>query len=226
MDSKINTYLSLANIFRKNGFQLFLVGGTVRDYLLNIPLTDMDAVTDATPDEVRGFLDADFTFSKYGSISYKHDGVKFDITTLRKEESYADSRHPNEIIFVKDLSTDVVRRDFTINAMYLDINLTLIDYYHGRDDLRNKILRMVGEPVLRLKEDPLRIIRAIRFSLDFDLTIEESLDKAIRDNIDLLNNLNPEKIKQDVKKIRCSNKEKISKVFQDYNIKLVLDMLE
>ena len=224
----IKNYLELNLSFEKNNHSLFLVGGTVRDYLLGLPLTDMDVVTEATPDEIKEFLpEANFVFAKYGSVSYKDsDGVKFDITTLRKENSYEDSRHPGKIEFVKDLYVDVLRRDFTINGLYMDKDLKIIDYVKGQKDLKNHLLRVIGKPENRLKEDPLRIIRALRFAIDFDLTIEEELDKAIRTNINLLENLNIEKIKQDIKKIRCSDKVKIHKYFEKYNIQSYVDAIE
>lgn len=227
MDKKIDSFLFLADLFSKNGYQLFLVGGTVRDYLLGLPLTDMDAVTDATPDEMKTFIpDGNFTFAKYGNVGYKCNGTKFDLTTLRKEDEYADSRHPNSVIFVKDLSIDVRRRDFTINGIYLDRDMKIIDYVGGQNDLRNHLLRMIGDPDKRIKEDPLRIIRALRFALDFNLSIDEELEAAIKCNSSMLDNLNKDKILQDLKKIRIDDKDKIRKIFHDYNIKLVLDMLE
>ena len=224
----IKHYLELVKTFEKNNHSLFLVGGTVRDYLLGLPLTDMDVVTDAVPEEIEKFLpEANFVFAKYGSVSYKDsDGVKFDITTLRKENSYEDSRHPGKIEFVKELYVDVLRRDFTINGLYMDKNLKVIDYVKGQADLENHLLRVIGKPEYRLKEDPLRIIRAIRFAIDFDLNIESELDTAIRDNIDLLKNLNIEKIKQDIKKIKCMNKERIHKYFEKYNIQSYVDAIE
>ena len=227
MDKKIDSFLFLADLFNKNGYQLFLVGGTVRDYLLGLPLTDMDAVTDATPDEMKTFIpDGNFTFAKYGNVGYKCNGTKFDLTTLRKEDEYTDSRHPNSVIFVKDLSIDVRRRDFTINGIYFDRDMKIIDYVGGQNDLRNHLLRMIGDPDKRIKEDPLRIIRALRFALDFNLSIDEELETAIKCNSYMLDNLNKDKILQDLKKIRIDDKDKIRKVFHDYNIKLVLDMLE
>lgn len=227
MDDSIRKYLDLYSLFHENGYSLFLVGGTVRDYLLNNKLDDMDAVTDATPEEMKKFLpNANYVFAKFGSVSIKIEGTKFDITTLREENSYIDSRHPGEVKFVKDLNIDVKRRDFTINALYLDHNLQTIDYVDGVSDLKKGILRMVGNPENRLKEDPLRIIRALRFSIDYDLSIEEELDKAIRNNISLLDKLNIEKIKQDIKKIKCLDKEKISKKFIEYDIKHLLDVLK
>lgn len=217
-------FKELANIFDNHHFKLFLVGGTVRDYLLNIPLTDMDMVTDATPEEMMNIIpDADFTFSKFGSIKYKYKGYKFDITTLRKEEAYIDSRHPNKITFVKDLNIDVLRRDLTINGLYLSKAEEVIDLVNGVSDLNNKIIKMIGKAENRIKEDPLRILRIIRFALDLDLQIEEELKNTMLDNIHLLSLLNKDKINQEIKKIKSENNDKKIKIFEYFNI---LDLLK
>ena len=201
---KIKEFQKLAQTFKSQGFNLFLVGGTVRDYLYNKELEDMDAVTDATPIEVISFLNnADTTFAHLGSLKYKNEnGIKFDITTLREESSYLDSRHPSKITFVKDLKIDYLRRDFTINAMYMDAELNIIDYCNGQKDLSNHILRMIGDQDTRLKEDPLRILRAIRFALMFNLVIEPSLFEAMRDRFYLLSNITDAKLRSEIDKIK------------------------
>lgn len=222
MDKNLVAFIELAKEFNKHGYELYLVGGTVRDYLLNEPLTDMDAVTEATPEEIMAFLPAaDATFKRFGSLKYKtSDGLKFDITTLRKESSYEDSRHPSKIIFVKDLKEDYLRRDFTVNALYMNKDLKVIDYCNGQEDLKNNILRMVGNPDIRIKEDPLRILRAIRFHLMHHLDIEESLLKAMHDNFDLLRNITDAKIRSELNKIDDSvvdQKEKMD-IFAQFDI--------
>ena len=144
-------------------------------------------------------------------MKYKNpDGIKFDITTLRKESGYLDSRHPSKIIFVKDLEIDYQRRDFTVNALYLDEKLNVIDYCNGQKDLENKILKMIGDPNVRLKEDPLRILRAVRFALMFNFKIDKALLKAMHDNFALLKNITDDKIRSELNKID------FSKVNQDY----------
>ncbi len=228
MDKGIEEFLKLHELFKSNGFSLYLVGGSVRDYLLGISLTDLDAVTNAKPEVLKIFLkDANYKYAKYGSVSYvTPSGFKFDITTLRKEKAYKDSRHPGYIKFVHKLSTDVKRRDYTINGLYLDGNLKVIDYVHGQNDLKNKVLRMIGNPNKRLAQDPLRIIRALRFEADYDLTLDKKLESAIRNNIDLLEKLNEEKIKQDILKIKNQDKEKVSAIFDKFNIKHLYDVVE
>ena len=201
--NKIQEFQSLASLFKAHGYNLYLVGGTVRDYLLGLELSDMDAVTDATPIEVVSFLpNCDTTFAHLGSLKYKSEsGLKFDITTLREESSYLDSRHPSRITFVKDLKLDYKRRDFTINAMYMDSSLNVIDYCNGKEDLSRHLLRMVGDPDKRLKEDPLRILRAIRFHLVFKMILDEKLEEAMRDRFYLLNNITDAKIQSELDKI-------------------------
>ena len=186
--TKLGAFINLANLFNSHGYRLFLVGGSVRDFLFNKELSDLDVVSDATPEQIISFLkNVDQTFARFGSLKYiDENNNKFDITTLRMEKSYQDYRHPNEVIFVKDLTKDYVRRDFTINALYMDKDLKIYDYTNGQNDLNNHLLRMVGDPNIRLKEDPLRILRAIRFSLMFDLDIEPNLYIALKDNFGLL----------------------------------------
>ena len=215
MDKKIELFLELAKDFESHGHSLFMVGGTVRDYLLGLPLTDMDLVTSATPSEMKEFLSADYTFEKFGSVKLHYKGTKFDITTLRKEEGYIDYRHPGKIIFTKKLEEDVVRRDLTINALYINKDLKVIDLVNGECDLQSKLLRMIGNPLKRIKEDPLRIIRIYRFSLEFDFEIEKKLKVAMENNLDLLDKLNPQKIEMEIAKSK--HKEELMKILHLIN---------
>lgn len=222
MDNKIIIYQRLAKAFEEHGYKLYLVGGTVRDYLLGKELTDMDAVSDAIPEQIIAFLSPiDKSFMRFGSLKYKDEsGVKFDITTLRKESSYLDSRHPSQIEFVKDLKVDYQRRDFTVNALYMDKDLNVIDYCDGVKDLNNHIIKMIGNPDTRIKEDPLRILRAIRFHLMHKLKIDDDLLKSMHDNFDLLRNITDAKIRSELNKIDDSivdQKEK-SAIFQQFDI--------
>ena len=146
--------------------------------------------------------------------------MKFDITTLRKESSYLDNRHPSKIEFVKDLKEDYLRRDFTVNALYMNKDLEVIDYCEGQEDLKKGILRVVGDPETRIKEDPLRILRAIRFHLMHHLKIDELLLKAMHNNYDLLKNITDAKIKSELAKIddKMVNQEEKTKIFQQFDI--------
>ena len=213
MDHKIILFKELADLFNKNGYSLYMVGGSVRDYLLNLPLTDMDLVTDANPEKMKEFLsDADYTFAKYGSIKLKYKDVKFDITTLRKESNYLDSRHPGEIEFTNDLSVDVKRRDLTINALYLSNDLKVIDYVNGEEDLNNRVLKMIGDPLTRIQEDPLRIVRIYRFYLDLDFKIDPELEVVIKEHASLLSKIRKEKILEEIHK--CSHSEELKEILE------------
>ncbi len=229
MNNQLFSFQRLHEVFAHHGFTLYIVGGTVRDFLLSIPLSDLDVVTDATPEEMKTFLgsyDSDFTFAKYGSIKIMFEGYFFDVTTLRKEKKYKDARHPTKIVFVKSLKKDFIRRDFTINAMYMDDHFRVIDYCQGVKDINAGIIRTIGRPSSRIKEDPLRIIRALRFAIDFDFVIEKHLDYAIRRHVNLLSKINQSKIKQDLLKIKSDKKKRIEKLFKEYDIHHLLDMIE
>ena len=214
MDNKIILFKELADTFKSHGYKLYLVGGSVRDYLLNLPLTDMDLVTDATPMEEEEFLEnVDFTFAKFGSIKLHYKDVKFDITTLRKESKYLDSRHPSNIEFTDKLEEDVSRRDLTINALYLTPELEVIDLVNGQSDINNKLLKMIGNPDIRIKEDPLRIVRIYRFSLDLGFEIDSALLDAIRHNQNLLQILRKEKIQEEIRK--CHHQKELITVLRE-----------
>lgn len=194
-------YLKLSKIFKENGFNLYMIGGTTRDFLLGLDVFDFDFVTDATPEDIKKFLpDANFTFAKYGSVHIKVDGVKTDVTTLRVEENYEDFRHPGKIKFVKSIEEDYVRRDFTINAIYMNDKFEVIDPSNGMEDLKNKIIRFIGDPEKRIFEDPLRILRAQRFAKKLGFELEDKTKKAIEKLSYLLEKLNPEKIKEEERK--------------------------
>lgn len=214
---KLEVFKSLSRIFKDNGYSLYLVGGTVRDYLLGLPLIDFDVVTNATPSDMNRFLEnGDYTFSKFGSVKLHYQNIKFDITTLRKEDEYIDSRHPSKIIFCDSLIEDSKRRDFTINALYMDDSEKIYDFHDGISDLKNHIIRMIGDSDKRIKEDPLRILRAVRFKITLGFELDEELLKSIINNKELLKYINKEKIEQDIKK--CSNPNKLLEYLKELEI--------
>ena len=191
----------LDKVFKENGFSIFEVGGSVRDELLGLEVYDFDFATDATPEEMIKFLpDYNDTFAKYGCIKYKGEFGRAEITTFRVEENYDDYRHPTKIRFVKSLNEDYKRRDFTINAIYKDVDRNIYDPSNGVEDLKNKLIRFIGEPEKRIKEDPLRILRAKRFANKLGFEIEPKTAKAMENLSYLLEKLNPEKIKEEERK--------------------------
>lgn len=204
-----NIFDYFKEIFNLNGFRLYMVGGTSRDYLLNNKIDDYDFVSDATPNDVKKFLNFDDTFSRFGVMKIKFEKKDIEITTLREEGDYKDKRHPSYIKFIKDINIDYKRRDFTINAIYIDENYNILDPSNlGINDLKNKVLRFIGNPLKRIKEDPLRILRGKRFAHLYNLYVDEELQSLFYNYEYLLDSLNKEKIKEELKKDeRIINKE-------------------
>ena len=201
MNNELFKYLDKE--FRKNGFLIFEVGGSVRDELLGLDVFDYDFATNAKPEEIVKFLpNVNSTFAKFGCIKYKGEFGRAEITTFRVEEDYIDFRHPKSIRFADSLEEDYKRRDFTINAIYKDINGKYYDPSNGIEDLNNKIIRFIGDPEKRVQEDPLRILRAKRFALKLGFKIEEKTQKALDKFSYLLDKLNPDKIKEEEKKFK------------------------
>jgi tRNA nucleotidyltransferase (CCA-adding enzyme) len=192
---------TLKKLYGAYGFRLYIVGGTARDLLLNRPFADRDYATDATPEEEKTFLpEANYVFAKYGTIKISLEGKEADVTTLRVEDSYQDFRHPGTVRFVKDPKLDYVRRDFTMNALYLDEQYQLLDYCGGLADLQKKIIRFVGDPEKRVQEDPLRILRAFRFADALGFSLAPETAAALTKFAPLVAKLNPEKIKEEKRK--------------------------
>ncbi len=178
-----------------------MIGGTSRDFLLGLEISDYDFVTDATPNEIKDiYPDGDYTFSKFGCVKIKVKDTHIDITTLRVESQYLDYRHPSEISFTKSIFLDSFRRDFTINAIYIDLDNNVYDFHQGIKDLRTSLIKFIGNPYIRIKEDPLRILRANRFANRLGFELEEKTKVAISTLFNLLDNLNPDKIAMERKK--------------------------
>ena len=228
MARSIDEYLKLSKEFSSHSFHLYLVGGSVRDLLIKKEIDDFDLATEATPEEMSKFLkECDMTFAKFGAVKIKRGKHSFVITTFRKEGKYDDSRHPSKIKFIRDMKTDSKRRDFTINGLYMDDHFNIYDYVGGQEDIKSKTIRVIGWRNKRIKEDPLRILRAARFALKFDYVIEPKLVKVMQKKAHLLTKLNPEKVKEELSKIRNVNKEKKEKLFNELNItKYLKDMLQ
>lgn len=184
-----------------HGYTAYIVGGYVRDFLLGKTTNDIDICTDATTKEMMKIFSG--TANEYGSFNLKVNDVNIDITTFRREQNY-ESRRPTTITYTKDLKTDLLRRDFTINTICMDKEDHIVDILNGTKDLEEKKIRMVGDIDTKLKEDPLRILRAIRFATTLDFTLEENLQKAIIKNRYLVKNLSTYRMKEEISKILIS----------------------
>lgn len=166
----------ILNKLKDAGYEGYLVGGCVRDYLLSKEPSDFDITTNALPEKTAEIFADDKvipTGLKHGTVTVIHRGCPFEITTYRTETTYTDGRHPDRVSFTLNLADDLCRRDFTVNAMAMGLDGETVDLYGGRKDLENRIIRAVGEPKLRFTEDALRILRAFRFASKLGFEIEE-----------------------------------------------------
>lgn len=206
--------------FLKNsGYEAFLIGGSVRDFIMGLPIGDIDITTNATPIQVKEVF-RDFrvieTGIKHGTVTVLIDNEPLEITTYRSEGTYSDNRHPDSVTFSKTLSDDVVRRDFTMNAIAFDFSNGFCDLVNGIDDIKNQTIRCIGDAETRFHEDALRILRALRFSSVLGFTIEENTKSAIHKCRDLLNNISAERIREEFVKLICGkNAYKVLQEFSD-----------
>ncbi|HLJ44936.1 MAG TPA: CCA tRNA nucleotidyltransferase [Bryobacteraceae bacterium] len=191
----------IASALRSHGFEAWLVGGCVRDLLLNLEPKDYDIATDATPAEiVRIFPDALLVGVQFGVVLV--DDV--EVATFRSDQAYRDGRHPEGVVYEKDARQDVLRRDFTINALLLDPwlpHLQPVDYVGGVEDLRRGIIRAIGDPLKRFEEDHLRMLRGVRFATRFGFKIEPSTMAAIRQLRAKIVRVSPERIHDELVRI-------------------------
>jgi tRNA nucleotidyltransferase (CCA-adding enzyme) len=186
-------------------YQLYMVGGSSRDYLLGRKFSDFDFATDAPFDYlIQAFPLCKSSFKKYGIVNIKYKEYDVTLACLRKEKLYRDNRHPDVIKFISDPLIDAARRDFTINAIYIDSSGKIIDPYNGVKDLKEKAIRMIGDIPSRINEDPVRIIRAFRFEDTLGFSIEPELEEYCEKNIWRIELLNSYKLRIEYDK--CSNK--------------------
>lgn len=221
MTSLPEKFLSLASFLKEHGINAFLIGSSSRDFLLGNEIVDYDIAVDTPIENVASlFPDKMDKYIVYGSIQVVYNGQRYDITSFRKEKSYKDHRHPSIIEFTSSMEEDFVRRDFTINAIYIDMNCKIYDFSSGVSDLRGCLIKTIGDSRKRIQEDPLRILRAIRFSLVYDFEIEESLYFAIKKYGNLLSNISSGKIESELSKMRKSGVKEldIKKEFSKFNI--------
>ena len=193
-------------LLKNSGYEAFLIGGSVRDFIMGLPIGDIDITTNATPTQVKNVF-KDFrvieTGIKHGTVTVLIDNEPLEITTYRSEGTYSDNRHPDSVTFSKTLSDDVVRRDFTMNAIAFDFSNGFCDLVNGIEDIKNETIRCIGDSETRFREDALRILRALRFSSVLGFSIEENTKVAIHKCKDLLNNISAERIREEFTKLIC-----------------------
>lgn len=210
----------IINNFYKNSYEAYMVGGCVRDSILGVEPKDYDITTSAKPEETISLFEKTIpTGLKHGTITIIINSTPYEVTTFRTEGIYLDNRRPSSVDFVTDIKEDLSRRDFTINALAYNESNGLIDYFNGVNDIKNKIIRCVGDADKRFKEDALRMLRAIRFSCQLTFDIEENTLKAIKDNYKLIENISFERIRDEICKILISpNPSRGLELLKDTNL--------
>lgn len=178
-------------------FSAYAVGGAVRDLLMGKHPNDYDIATNARYDDISALFGKENvipTGIKHGTVTLIFEGERFEITSFRSDGAYLDSRHPNEVVFINNVEGDLMRRDLTVNAIAYNETDGIVDPHDGRLDIKNKLLRAVGDPFLRFSEDALRIMRTVRFASTLGFEIEESTSAAMRECLPLLSKISGERI--------------------------------
>jgi len=209
------------------GYSAFIVGGTVRDLVLGDTPHDIDIATNCPIEEIETmFPSHDIGKNKeFGIVVIKHRGFDFEVANYRKDGKYLDGRRPERVEIVLDLMTDVSRRDFTVNAMGIDKDGNIIDYFDGQRDIKNKILRTVGNPHERFGEDFLRMMRAARFSAKLDFFIHPETKAAAKDLAANILKLAPERIKDEIFKAASQTGDKFAKYLVELDDMGILELI-
>ena len=194
------------NLLTANGYEAFIVGGCVRDAVLGRVPNDWDITTNALPQEVkRIFHHTVDTGLRHGTVTVLVGGGSFEVTTYRIDGIYEDGRHPSSVTFTPELSEDLRRRDFTINAMAYNEEQGFVDLFGGREDIRQGVIRCVGDPDERFDEDALRIMRAVRFSAQLGFAIEPKTRAAVQRHAKELEKISVERIRTELMKLLVSD---------------------
>ncbi len=205
MDKYFKNGINVLKKLHEFGHEAFFVGGYVRDMLLGIESTDIDITTSALPEEVINIFDnVKETGKKYGSVTVLINNFKFEVTTFRSDGEYNDNRHPLTVEYTKNLKSDLNRRDFTINALVMDSDEIIHDNLNSKEDLNNRIIKTINNPLKRFEEDSLRILRAFRFVSKLGFDIEEKTLEAIKELKSSVKNISIERVMVELNKIFVS----------------------
>ena len=227
MSDKINVpapVQRILDILEENGREGYAVGGCVRDHILGIEPKDWDITTSAKPEEIKRIFDAVDgihtvdTGIQHGTVTVVIDHVGYEVTTYRIDGEYKDSRHPESVIFTDDITADLARRDFTMNAIAYNPKHGYVDPFNGREDIEKGLIRGVGDAAARFDEDALRIMRAVRFSAQLDFEIEEETKKAVYEKAHLIKNISTERVREEFTKTLMSDYPEMIGVFKKTGI--------
>lgn len=214
----LNIALKLIKTIEEHGYQAYIVGGFVRDQLLNIPSNDIDICTNARPSDIRNiFPNSCLPNEDYGSVTVVVKNIRFEITTFRREIRYLNNRKPIEFEYINSLEEDLKRRDFCINTICMDKDNNIIDLLNGKKDIEKREINTVGNSVYKFSEDALRILRAVRFATILNFSLSDEVKKAILETKHYIKNLSYNRKKEELNKIFAS-------VNVRYGIKLLLEL--
>lgn len=208
--------VEIVETLERAGYEAWIVGGAVRDLLLALPSDDWDVCTSATPEETQPLFAESFYDNEYGTVKVagKHiteqfaltkgeiaEDTLYDITTYRSESGYSDKRRPDKVVWGKTIEEDLKRRDFTINAIAINLREQVVDPYAGQADIKNRLVKAVGEPSARFEEDALRIMRAIRIASQLGFAIEEQTLSALKEKVPNLKEISAERVGAEMMKL-------------------------
>lgn len=219
------SHIIILETLHKAGYEGYVVGGAVRDKIMGLTPKDIDIATNAKPLEVMELFPKVLpTGIKFGTVTVMIDDEGFEVTTFRADGNYSDGRRPEEVFFSETISDDLSRRDFTINALAEDMNGKIIDIFGGVSDMENKIIRAVGNPMERFKEDALRILRAFRFSARYGFEIEPITLEAIKEAKEGILLISAERIREELTKILMTDnvQKTFSLMYETGILKLIL----
>lgn len=200
----------------ESGYEAYFVGGFVRDMLIDRVSSDIDITTNALPEEVEKLFEKTIpTGKKYGTITVIIEDLSFEVTTYRIDQEYVNYRKPKNVIYSNNLKEDLKRRDFTINALAMDIHDQVIDLFSGKEDLKDKVIRAIGDPNERFNEDALRIIRALRFVSKFNFSIENETLTSMKNNILKIKHLPNERVIQELEELFLNPYQKSATLYME-----------
>jgi tRNA nucleotidyltransferase (CCA-adding enzyme) len=213
--ASIKNAKKILSTFKENGFEAYIVGGAVRDYIMGVESYDIDITTNARPRDTMRIFDKVLTTGiKYGTVTILHNEDKYEITTFRTDGPSEDNRHPDYIYYGNSIEEDVFRRDFTINGLLMNEEGKIIDFVEGKIDIEKNIIRTIGEPTKRFNEDALRMIRAFYLRSKLNFKIEKNTLISIKENKKLLDNISKERLFNELIKILKGN----------YNMNALIDL--
>jgi tRNA nucleotidyltransferase (CCA-adding enzyme) len=227
----IEPFLSAASVLKKiedAGFEAFFVGGSVRDFVLQKPIHDVDIASSATPEEIKRIFPKTVDIGiEHGTVLVLYKRNSYEITTFRAESEYEDFRRPKEVVFIRSLEKDLERRDFTINAMAMDVNEVIYDPFEGKKSIKAQEIKTVGNPEERFREDALRMMRAVRFVSQLNFKIEPRTLKALKSLGYLLEKIAVERKRSEFEKlITGSSRQSAIQITLDTNLYAFLPGLE